>query len=158
MFVLNKYDLVFGTSWFALQPENPPCQNSSPFCLPVHPAVSTPHSRPGCCHVWPPGWSADAQSHCPKSPRHNLMHKPIKRQEDSRKGKEMLGHFNYTCFRASVPKNKIRMQCPNSVTLRGRFSHELWLTVTPSQEDRWTEIVLLLIHSLNSIAVVSHRV
>ena len=54
----------------------------------------------------------------------------------------MLGHFNYTCFRASVPKNKIIIQCPTSMTLRGRFSHELWLTVTPSQEDRWTEIVI----------------
>lgn len=83
----------------------------------------------------------------------------------------MKGHLNCTCPGASVTASnmppydssgvqaeKLRILCSISVALRSRSSHEQWLTVTvsPSQEDR-TEIVILLIHSLNSMGVVSHR-
>lgn len=47
---------------------------------PAPPAMSSQHIQPGCCHVWPLGWSAAAQNYCPKSPHRSLMHKPIKRQ------------------------------------------------------------------------------
>lgn len=56
--------------------------------LPVHPAVSNQHSRLGCCHVWPLGWSVIAQSHCPKSPHHNLRRRPMERKMGSGKKKD----------------------------------------------------------------------
>lgn len=141
--------------------------------------MSSRHSRPECFHVWPLGWSAVAQSHCPKSPRHTLTRRPIERQRDRKRWRWhstlpgencMKGYLRCTCPGVSVTASnmppydssavqvdKIRLLCSISVALRRRSPHELWFTVTvsPSQEDRWTEIVLLLIHSSHSKGVVS---
>ncbi len=84
----------------------------------------------------------------------------------------MNGHLNCTCLGDNITASNmppydssglwtdmIRILCAISVALRSRSSHEQWFTVTvsPSQEDR-TEIVILLIHSLNSMRILSHRV
>lgn len=53
------------------------CMFDTTCVLPVHPAVSNQHSQLECCHVWPLGWSAVAQSHCPKSQHHNLRRRPV---------------------------------------------------------------------------------
>lgn len=160
--------------------------------------MSSQHSQPGCCHVWPLGWFAVSQSHCPKSPRHNLMHRPMKKKKkrDNTKGKWMKmtlksiqrelheGTVNSWLHELHLPwrqcqgikyvtisnmspydtsgvqGDKIRILQSIYVALRRWSSHELWfiVTVPPSQEDTRTEIVLLLIHSLNNTRRVGFRV
>lgn len=44
--------------------------------LPVLRPGSSPRSPLECSHAWPRGWSAAAQSHWPRSPRHSRNHRP----------------------------------------------------------------------------------
>lgn len=44
---------------------------------PVHPGASSPHSPPGCSHVWLPGWSGSFQSRCPEWRCHSRRRTPV---------------------------------------------------------------------------------